>query len=66
MNYTHLRGVTDPRLFETQYRSPQLPLWKWGDGEWLKILWLGSYAPRQRQRAVVGTQLALFELDTAN
>jgi len=27
-DHTHLRAVTDPRLFETQYRSPQLPLWE--------------------------------------
>lgn len=65
-DHTHLLSVTDPRLFETQYHSPQLPLWKWGDGEWLKILWLGPYAPRRRKRAVVGTQLALFGLDTVD
>jgi putative transposase len=60
----HLLNVTDPRLFETQYRSPQLPLWELGDGDWLKIVWLGRYAPRRAMRAVVGAQLPLFEPDT--
>ncbi len=62
-DHTHLLTVTDPRLFETQYRSPQLPLWELGDGEWLKVLWLGPYAPRRPKRAVVGAQLPLFAPD---
>jgi len=62
-DHTHLRAVTDPRLFETQYRSPQLPLWELGDGDWLKILWLGPYAPRRPKRAIVEAQLPLFEPD---
>jgi putative transposase len=33
-----LRQVTPRQLFETQYRSPQLPLWKLGDAEWLRVL----------------------------
>ena len=60
----HLLNVTDPRLFETPYRTPQLPLWELGDGDWLKIVWLGRYAPRRAMRAVVGAQLPLFEPDT--
>jgi transposase InsO family protein len=62
-DHTHLLAVTDPRLFETQYRSSQLPLWELGDGDWLKILWLGPNAPRRPKRAVIGAQLPLFEPD---
>lgn len=60
---THLLTVTNPRLFETPYRSPQLPLWELGDGDWLKIVWLGRYAPRRAKRIVAGAQLPLFALD---
>jgi hypothetical protein len=62
-DHTHLLAVTDPRVFETRYRSSHLPLWELGDGDRLKILWLGPYAPRRRKRAVVGAQLPLFEPD---
>ena len=62
--YAAALNVTDPRLFETQYHSPQLPLWELGDGDWLKIVWLGRYVPRRAMRAVVGAQLPLFEPDT--
>ncbi len=60
---THLRSVTNLRLFETQYRSPQLPLWELGDGDWLKVLRLRPYTPRRKKATVVGTQLLLFEPD---
>lgn len=62
-DHTHLLNVTNPRLFETPYRSPQLPLWELGDGDWLKILWLGPHAPRRPKRAAVGAQLPLFKPD---
>jgi hypothetical protein len=28
-------------LFETPHRSPQPPLWRWGQDEWLPVLRLG-------------------------
>lgn len=34
----HLKAITDPCLFETPHRSPQLPLWELGDGEWRAAL----------------------------
>jgi hypothetical protein len=37
-DHTHLLAVTDPRVFETRYRSSHLPLWELGDGDRLKIL----------------------------
>lgn len=40
----HLRAITDHRIFETQFRSPQLPLWDLGDGEWLRVIRLPSYS----------------------
>jgi putative transposase len=43
----HLRAVAEPRLFETPFRSPQLPLWALGDDEWFKILRVLEYAPRK-------------------
>jgi putative transposase len=42
----HLRDVLPRQLFETRYRSPQLPLWNLGDGEWLKVV----RGPPRRQR----------------
>ncbi len=44
----HLKTVADPHLFETSHRSPQLPLWELGDGEWLTVLRVPEYAPRRR------------------
>ncbi len=47
-NKKHLRAVTAPELFETPFRSPQLPLWELGNEEWLKVLRVPEYAPRRR------------------
>lgn len=47
-NRRHFRDVTPRQLFETQYRSPQPPLWQLGDGEWLKVLQVTHAAPRRR------------------
>ena len=42
----HLLAVEEPVVFETPYRSPQLPLWEWSDEEWLKVIRRPDYAPR--------------------
>jgi len=55
----HLRTVTAARRFETPHRSPQPPLWAWGDGEWLTVLRLPDYAPRT-VRTGGARQLPLF------
>ncbi len=55
----HLKTVTVAQLFDTPHRSPQLPLWELGDGEWLKVLKRAPYAARQRQRST-HVQAALF------
>ncbi len=58
----HLKAVTDPHFFETPHRSPQLPLWTWGDDEWLPVLRLPDDAPRA-PRAGGPTQPPLFPLE---
>jgi len=58
----HLKAVTAARRFETPHRSPQLPLWELGDGEWLTVLRLPNYTPRTTRPGGQG-QLPLFVLD---
>jgi len=55
----HLSAVEEPLLFETPYRSAQLPLWEMSDTEWLKVIQRPPYAPRNSRRAVF-EQAALF------
>jgi hypothetical protein len=40
-----LKAVTNLRLFETQFRSPQLLLWDLGPGDWHVVLRLPSTRP---------------------
>jgi hypothetical protein len=56
----HLRDVVPRQLFETQFRSPQLPVWEIGDGEWLKVVRVPE-ATRRRKRRAVGEQLRLAQ-----
>ena len=58
----HLKAVTDSDLFETPHRSPHLPLWELGDGEWRAVLHLPAYAPR-RARPAASLQAPLFPRD---
>jgi len=55
----HLSAIDAPLLFETPYRSPQLPLWEWSDEEWLKVMRRPDYAPRAARREPVA-QPTLF------
>jgi putative transposase len=55
----HLRTVTEPRLFRTRHRSPQLPLWPPRDDEWRQAVRVPPYASR-RQRPVSALQPPLF------
>jgi hypothetical protein len=57
----HLKTVTEGQRFETPHRSPQLPLWAWGEGDWLRVLRLPEYTPRQPRRETAA-QAALFAL----
>jgi hypothetical protein len=49
-----LENVTNPKLFVSRYRTPQLKLFALeevlGEGGWLKALRLEEYAARSRQR----------------
>jgi len=55
----HLRAITDHRKFETQFRSPQLPLWELGDSEWFRVLRVAPAAPKQI-RATMAVQLTFL------
>ena len=44
-----IRDAGDPQLFETPFRSPQLPLWDLGEQDWLKVVKQAPYAPRRGQ-----------------
>lgn len=55
----HIREVTDPQIYDTHHRSPQLPLWQFGDDEWLKILRLSRHLRKKRTQPTV-TQEQLF------
>jgi hypothetical protein len=44
----HFRRITEPRLFETQYRSRQLPLRERDAVVWHLVRRLPDYAPRRR------------------
>jgi hypothetical protein len=56
----HFRDVTMPQLYETQYRSPQLPLWQFGDDDWLKIVRLPRLSVRKKRLQPAATQHRLF------
>ncbi len=45
----HFWAVTALRMYDTQYRSPQLRLWQLGDHEWLKVLRLLSRVVRKQR-----------------
>jgi hypothetical protein len=46
-----LRRITDPRLFETPFQSPQLFLWEHGLADWHLVLRLPEYERRSRSLA---------------
>jgi putative transposase len=53
----HLRDVVPRQLFETRYRSPQLPLWELGESEWLKVVRCLPSAPQHSHRGANVAQL---------
>ncbi len=59
----HIKGVSNPRVAETVFRSPQLTLFDLGPDEWLLYWKAPSYAPpRRRPPGSKMTQLVLFEV----
>lgn len=59
-----LKTVTESRLFETPFTSPQLALWELGLDDWHRVLRLPEYAPRRSQRPSALVQLPLFPDET--
>lgn len=55
----HVVQVTEQQLFETPYRSPQLPLWEGRANDWLTVIRLLPYAARRRSSPLASTQLPL-------
>src|SRR5712692_1196551 len=59
----HIKDVSNPRVAETVFQSPQLALFDLGPDEWLLYWKAPSYAPRQRRPpGSKVTQLVLFEV----
>jgi hypothetical protein len=59
----HLQKVSNPRLVETPFRSPQLTLWTLGPDDWLLYWRTPDSAPVRRRHRVPGiVQVPLFEL----
>ena len=56
-----LRQISESRLFETRFQSPQMYLWEHGLADWHLVLRLAEYAP-QRQLVNLAVQPPLFEL----
>lgn len=58
----HLQQVSNPRLVETPFRSPQLTLWTINADEWLLYWKTPDRAPAHRKRRVEGlVQPFLFD-----
>lgn len=58
-----LNNVAEEQLFETPYRSPQLPFWGRDEVEWLTVIRVPPYAPRQPHRPATISQARLFPQD---
>lgn len=59
----HITQVTNPRVIETGYRSPQLTLWTLGSDEWLLFKKLPNYAVRKRRKRADVIQLSFPNID---
>lgn len=59
----HIKAVSNPRIAETIFRSPQMTLFDLGPDEWLLYWKAPPYSPRRRPPPGSKlTQLALFEM----
>ncbi len=56
----HLYTVSNPQLYEMQYCSPQLPLWQFGNTEWLKVLRLPRVSTHRKTPQISVIQERLF------
>jgi transposase len=64
-DHKRLRDLSEPRLFETRYRSPQLPLLELRTEDWRLMFRLPAAAPRRRRHPGALVQLPLLIGDTA-
>jgi putative transposase len=61
-DHKHLQAVSNPRLADTPFRSPQLTLIDLGPHEWLLYWKTPDRAPAHRKRRIAGiVQLPLFD-----
>ncbi len=59
----HLKSVSNPRLADTPFRSPQLTLIDLGPHEWVLFWRTPEYAPARSPRRAQGiVQLRLFDI----
>jgi putative transposase len=61
----HLKEISNPRLIQTRYQSPQLTLFELGPDDWLLFKKVPAYAPRKRRKRGAIIQLPLPELDSS-
>jgi putative transposase len=55
-----LTSIAEQQLFETPYRSPQLPLWEGRLADWLTVILLPPYAPRRSMAQPIARQARLL------
>ncbi len=55
----HIRAVSNPRLANTRFRSPQLALFELGPDDWLLYMRLPPYARPKRARRFPVVQIGL-------
>jgi hypothetical protein len=56
----HIRALTEPHLFPTQFPSPPPFLWDMGDVEWRVVLRLRPYKERRKRTQSAALQERLF------
>ena len=56
----HIRALTEPHLFPTQFPSPQPFLWDMGNVEWRVVLRLRPYKERRKRTQSAALQERLF------
>ena len=55
----HLKEVSNPRLIQTRYQSPQLALFELGPDDWLLFKKVPAYLPRKKRKRGEIIQLLL-------
>ncbi len=63
---THLEEVSNPRLIQTRYQSPQLALFELGPDDWLLFKKVPAFLPRKKRERTEIVQLPLPELERSS